>query len=201
MLFFVAYMFYGHIPDGVIDTINNALPIMRLTADNKSDAIYLATAVGILAAFLQVCLYWLRNRRFEKMHLISFALFLFIGGTTIILKNPLIIKWKPTIVNGLFALVFLGSQFIGEKTLVERMMSHAIDAPTAVWRHLNLAWVGFFIFSGLANLYVAYNFSESTWVSFKLFGLLGLSFIFVIAQGFFLMKYIDADKLDSNGKK
>lgn len=198
VLFFLAYKLYGHIPADAINLINNTLPVMRLTPDKAQDAIYLATAVGICAAFLQVSLFWLKNRRFEKMHLISFGLFLFIGGITIALKNPVFIKWKPTIINWAFATAFLGSQFIGKRTLVERMMGHAIQIPVEIWGRLNLAWVGFFIMSGLANIYVAYNFSESTWVDFKLFGLLGLTFIFVFAQAFYLARYIEPEDQETH---
>lgn len=88
-------------------------------------------------------------------------------------------------------MVFLGSQFIGNKPIVQRMMSHALEIPDyAVWRRLNLAWVIFFIFSGVANLIVAFNFSEEIWVDFKLFGLMGLTLLFVVGQAFYLARYI-----------
>jgi intracellular septation protein len=96
------------------------------------------------------------------------------------------IKWKPTIVNWLFAVAFFGSQFIGHKNIIERMMGDKIELPHNTWRTLNLAWVGFFILSGAVNLYVAFNFSEDVWVDFKLFGLLGMTIVFIILQGIYL---------------
>jgi intracellular septation protein len=101
------------------------------------------------------------------------------------------IKWKPTVVNWLFGLVFLGSQFFGQRTLIERMMGHAIAAPSPVWSRLNWAWTLFFVFMGLLNLYVAFNFSEDTWVNFKLFGMMGLTLVFVFAQAFYLSRYME----------
>ena len=105
------------------------------------------------------------------------------------MQNPLFIMWKPSILYTLFAGAFLGSQFIGDKTLVERMMGGMISAPQAIWRTVNMAWVGFFIVLAALNLYVAYNFDESTWVDFKLFGLMGLTFVFMLAQGMWLAKH------------
>ena len=88
----------------------------------------------------------------------------------------------------------LGSQFIGKKPLVERMMGHAIKAPTPVWKRLNWAWIVFFIAMGMLNLYVAFNYSEETWVNFKLFGMMGLTLVFVFGQAFYLSRYMEADE-------
>ena len=68
-----------------------------------------------------------------------------------------------------------------------------VEGSEKVWIHLNLAWVGFFIAMGAINLYVAFNFEENTWVNFKLFGMMGLTILFVIAQSIYLMRYIKED--------
>jgi intracellular septation protein len=193
LLFFAVYKFYGEIPSGVIQTIN-ALPLLSLAAGEPTHAIYLATAVAILASFTQVSLYWLRNHGFQKMHLISLAVITIAGGATLAVQDPIFIKWKPTVLNWLFALLFLGSQLIGGKTLVERIMSHAVAVPAPIWRRVNLGWVGFFLLAGLVNLFVAYNFSEETWVDFKLFGLMGLTLAFVFAQALYLSRYMEPDE-------
>ena len=93
-------------------------------------------------------------------------------------------------VNWLFGLVFLGSRLIGERTVVERMMRHAVELPRRIWNRLNLAWSLFFIASGALNLYVAFNFTEETWVNFKLFGMLGLTAAFVVLQAFYMARHI-----------
>ena len=121
-----------------------------------------------------------------------------LGGITIALADPAFIQWKPTLLNWAFGLVFLGSMFIGEKNLIERMMSSQITLPDQVWTRLNLAWVLFFAFSGFANLYVAFYFNlaadEQTrmdfWVNFKLFGLMGMTILFVILQALYLSTHI-----------
>jgi intracellular septation protein len=169
-------------------------PILLFFVAYKVWDIYVATAVAIAASFVQVGLYWLKHRRTERMHLITLGLLVLFGGLTLILQDPVFIKWKPTIVNWLFATVFLGSQLIGDRTLVERMMSHVIKVDPPIWRRVNLAWVLFFVISGAINLYVAYNFSENTWVNFKLFGLMGLTIAFVFGQAIVLARYVRTDE-------
>jgi intracellular septation protein len=168
-------------------------PILLFFLAYKLYDIYTATAVAIAAAFLQITLFWLRNRRFENMHLVTLGILIVFGGLTLYLKDPIFIMWKPTIVNWLFGAVFLGSQFIGQRPLVERMMSHAITVPGPVWGKLNWAWVIFFVSMGALNLYVAYNFSENTWVNFKLFGMMGLTIAFVFLQAIYLSRYMQPD--------
>ncbi len=190
LLFFAVYKFYGDIPPQAIEGVNSAF-FLSLTPGKATDAIFLATAVAIIASFIQVALYWIRQRRVERMHIVSLVLITVFGGATLTLQDPVFIKWKPTILNWAFALVFFGSQFVGKKTLVERMMSHAIVVPGIIWHRVNLAWVVFFLVAGLTNLYVAYTFSEATWVDFKLFGLMGMTFVFVLAQALYLARYME----------
>ena len=198
ILFFIVYKFYLDLPDELILSVNDLIPLMRLTPGEASDAIFLATLVAILATLVQVALSAMIIRKVEKMPLITLALLVVFGGATLLFKDPLFIQWKPTVINWLFALVFAGSQVIGDKPLVQRMMSQVLDIQDKqVWKKLNLAWVGFFMTSGIANLLVApeidplnLNFSEDTWVDFKLFGLLGLTVIFIIAQAFYLTRFL-----------
>lgn len=166
-------------------------PIILFFAAYKLYDIYIATGVAIAAALVQTGLFWLKHRRFENMHLVTLGLLIVFGGLTLILRDPIFIKWKPTVVNWLFAAVFMGSRFIGERTLVERMMSHAITVPAPVWLTLNWAWTLFFLAMGVLNLYVAYTFSEDTWVNFKLFGMMGLTIAFVFMQAFYLSRYME----------
>ncbi len=172
-------------------------PIILFFIAYKTYDIYVATAVAIGAAMVQTGLYWLKHRKFEKMHVITLGILVVFGGLTLALHDPVFIKWKPTVVNWLFGAAFLASGFIGKTTLVERMMGHAIQAPAPVWTRLNLAWVVFFLFMGLINLYVAFNFSEDTWVNFKLFGMMGLTLVFVFAQAFYLSRYMESQEEES----
>ena len=188
-LFFMVYKFFGELPPAWIAAANQ-LPLMALNQNEPKDAILMATLVIILATIVQNALYFALHRRFEKMHLITLAILIVFGTLTLFLKDPIFIKWKVSIINWGFALAFIVSQYVGiRKTLTERMMSNAIQVPTAIWQKANWQWAGFFIFIGVINLLVAYNFSEEVWVDFKLFGVLGLTFAFIIAQVFYLQRY------------
>jgi intracellular septation protein len=135
------------------------------------------------------------------MHLISLGLLIILGGATIIMKDAQLLVWKVTVLNWIFALVFLGSQFFGEKTVVERLMGQAFSATKKLWTGLNLAWVVFFIAIGLVNLYVFFQFGEESWVNFKFYGLMGATFVFIIAQSIYLFKYADVIEMDKSVDK
>ncbi len=130
-------------------------PVILFFIAYKLYGIYVATAAAIAASVIQVGVHWFRHHKLEKMHVITLVLLVVFGGLTIILQDRAFIMWKPSIVNWLFALVFLGSHLIGDKPLIQRMMGHAIEIPDRIWARLNRMWVLFFIASGAANLYVA----------------------------------------------
>ena len=158
-----------------------------------TDDLILATAVLIPATMLQMAYTWFTTKKVEKMQLVTLVLVVVLGGLTVALQDGQFIKWKPTIVNWLFSLAFLGSQFIGQKPIVQRLMGKSVELPSQVWHKLNVAWVVFFAAMGGINLYVAFNYSESTWVDFKLFGMLGLTFVFIIAQGLYMSRFMPKD--------
>lgn len=168
-------------------------------------ATIVATGFAIVASFIQVGMNWIRTRQFERMHIFSLALISVLGGITIMLGNPAFVQWKPTLLNWLFAAVFFGSMFIGKKNLIHRAMGEQIKLPDEIWTRLNLAWVVFFIISGAANLYVAFYYGLDMdekarmdfWVNFKLFGLMGLTIIFVILQAIYLTRHMIDDE-DNN---
>lgn len=172
------------------------LPILLFFVAYKMADIYVATGVLIVVTLAQVAWTWLRQRRVEKLPLVTAGLVLVLGGATLILHDPIFVKWKPTVVNWLFGVAFLGSCFIGKKTLLERMLGQQLELPPPVWVKLTFAWAIFFCVMGLANLYVAFTFDENTWVNFKLFGMMGLTVIFVLAQAFYMSRYLKTDDTD-----
>lgn len=166
------------------------LPVIVFFAVYKfTNDILLATAVLIPATLLQMLYSWRVQGKIEKMQLVTLVLVVLLGGATLAFQDKAFIQWKPTIVNWLFAVGFLATQFIGDKTVVERLMGSSMELPKGIWSRLNLAWVAFFIAVGIVNLYVAYNFSEEIWVDFKLFGMLGLTILFIVLQGLYIAKH------------
>jgi intracellular septation protein len=164
----------------------------------------MSTAIIVImgAIALQVLLTWIIKRELNRMLIISAVLVFVLGGVSLYLDNPVFFKWKPTGLYWIFALVFLGSQFIGEQPFVKRMMTAVstddINLPDNIWRQLNLAWVGFFIFAGFANIYVAYKYDEATWVNFKLFGLFGITFVFLVLQTLWLSRHMGDEDVEQS---
>jgi len=203
VLFFIAYKFFGDLPPQLIESANS-LPFVSLDPQEPKDAIYFATLTIIIATLIQNIGHWFAFKKLEKMHIISLAILIIFGSLTLAFKDPLFIKWKVSIFNWVFAIVIIGSQFIGKKPLIERMMSHAIEVPKNIWRNINFTWGVFFAFVGVVNIYVAYNYSEEIWVDFKLFGVLGMTIVFMIAQGIYLAKHaveVNTDEDDNVSNK
>ncbi len=166
-------------------------PIILFFVAYKVYNIYVATAVAIAASVIQVGIHWLRQRKFDRMQLITLGLIIVLGGATLLLHEEIYIKWKPSILNWIFGLLFFASQFIGEKPLIRRLMENNITLTAVIWRRLNLSWAIFFTTMGCLNLYIVYHFSTDVWVNFKLFGMLGLTLLFVIIQAIYLAKHIE----------
>ena len=168
-------------------------PILLFFIAYKVFDIYIATIVAIVTSVIQVITFRVRNKRYETLHLVTLGLIVLLGGATLILHDEMFIKWKPSIVNWLFGLAFLLSHFFGRQPLIKRMMGSVIQMPTPIWMRLNLAWGTFFVLVGLLNVYVIYHFDTDTWVNFKLFGMIGLTLLFIIGQSLYISRYI-ADK-------
>ena len=181
-------------------------PLLLFFGTFKLYGIYPATAAAIVGSFLQVGLYWLKTRSFEKMHLITLAIIVVMGGLTLTLRDDSFIKWKPTILYWIFSMIILGSQFIGKSTVMEKLMGKQIELPKSVWSKVNISWGLFFLITGVLNLYVAFYYggSEMTeqartdlWVNFKVFGLMILTLVFAIAQAIMIAKYIKPEEEES----
>lgn len=169
-------------------------PVVLFYVVYKMVDIYAATAVVIGATGLQVVALYVMRRSVERQYLFTFLAVLILGGLTLVLRNPSFIKWKPTLVNWGLGVAFLASQFWGPKPLVRRMMEKALDMPDSLWTRLNLAWVAFFVLTGVVNLAVAYAYSENAWVNFKLYGLTGMAMLFMIGQVFLLREYLPEEE-------
>jgi intracellular septation protein len=152
--------------------------------------IYVATAVAIAATVAQVAWLKLKKRKVEPMLWASLAIIVVFGGLTLYLRDKTFILWKPTVLYWLFAAVLTGAAFTG-RNLIRSLLSEQMRLPDAVWARLNWSWVGFFAFMGVVNLYVAFNYSEKVWASFKLFGGMGLMFLFVVAQSLLLARHVE----------
>jgi len=175
-------------PEAPMQFLIDLLPVIAFFVAYKIADIYVATVVLIVGVLAQTAYSWVRHRKVSPMLLASAVLVLVFGGLTLAIHDPVFIKWKPSIVNWLFAAAFLASQYMRGPTIVQRMLGENVALDAGSWRKLNMAWVVFFLVAGALNLYVAFRYDEATWVNFKLFGLMGLTLAFALAQGVWLSR-------------
>jgi intracellular septation protein len=152
--------------------------------------IFVATGVAIAATVVQVGWLALRRKKIPPMLWASFAIIVVFGGLTLYLRDKTFILWKPTVLYWLFGAVLAGAA-LARRNLIRGLLSEQMSLPDRVWAKLNWSWVGFFAAMGTLNLYVAFNFSEKVWATFKLFGGMGLMLLFVVVQSAFLAKYVE----------
>jgi len=166
------------------------LPVALFFAAIQIWDIFVATAVAIVATVIQVGWLVARRKKVPSMLWASLVIIVVFGGLTLYLRDKTFILWKPTVLYWLFGVVLAGGALLG-RNLIRAILSEQMNLPERVWRRLNWSWVGFFAFMGALNLYVAYNYSEKIWASFKFFGSMGLMLIFVVAQSAFIAKYVE----------
>jgi intracellular septation protein len=153
-------------------------------------AVLLATVVVIFGTLLQIVILKAMGKTIDKMLWAGLFIVVFLGGLTLWFHDETFIKWKPSVIYWLMASGFLVTEIILGKKMLAQMMGGEVEAPDAIWRQLGWAWVLFFVGMGVLNLWVAYHFSTDTWVSFKMWGSLGLTLAFTLAQGLYLGKHI-----------
>ncbi|MEO5659686.1 MAG: septation protein A, partial [Polaromonas sp.] len=155
--------------------------------------VLLATVVVIVATLLQILWLKARGSKVDAMLWVSLGLVTTLGSATIYFHSESFIKWKPTVLYWVMGGSLLLGQLAFKKNGIKSLMGAQMTLPDSVWRNVNFSWVAFFAAMGVLNLWVAFNFSTSTWVNFKLFGGMGLMVLFVVAQAFLLNKHIKPD--------
>jgi intracellular septation protein len=194
ILFFGIFRWGQNNPDAAQSVLSQYLADFMVGGATQGGQapILLATAVAILASFAQIAYLLVRRRKIDSMLWVSLAIITVFGSATIYFNNPTFIKWKPTVLYWCFGAALLFGQFVLQKNFIKKMLQAQIALPEPVWLKLNLSWAIFFIVMGVINLCVAFvfNFSEATWVNFKLFGFTALMIAFAIGQSFFLSKYM-----------
>jgi intracellular septation protein len=192
ILFFGIFKWGKANPDAAQSAVNQFLSglISGGAASVDQAPILLATAVAIIATFAQIGYLLVRRKKVDVMLWVSLAIISVFGGATIYFNNELFIKWKPTVLYWFFGATLLISQLLLRKNLIRLMMGKQMTLPDPIWDRLNMAWAAFFTVMGIVNLYVAFNFSTTAWVDFKLFGFTGLMFAFIVGQSLCLSKYI-----------
>ena len=187
LLFFLTYIFFTDIP---IEYIKYSNEIFNIELSNdKGSGIYFATLILMISYLIQ-CLIFYFLKQIKKIHIITLAIILIAGISTLYFKNPLFIKIKPSIVYWGFALFFMANLLIGKENIIKKILQEQIILDDSNWKFLTHSWILFFLLCGILNLYVANYYSEETWVEFKFYVLgIVLPVIFIILNGIYLSIY------------
>jgi intracellular septation protein len=172
--------------------LSKILAAIGITTAVKSTLvpIMLATIAVIIGSIIQIVWAKIHYKKVDKTLWISALLVIVLGGMTLYFQNDAFIKWKPTLLYWIFAVVLIGANLFAKKNIIKSMMGKEISLPETIWNKLNIAWAIFFTGLGVLNLYVAFNYSIDTWASFKLFGTMALMFVFIIGQSLAINKHI-----------
>ncbi len=155
--------------------------------------IYTATAILIVALFGLVAFYAVVEKRLHKMHFGTAVAALVLGGLTLAVRDPLFIKYKPTVIYAVFALIITTSHFIGERVVMQRLGHKTLQMPEELWRRINMAWALFFAGCAGLNAVLAVSLSDEHWALVKTFGFTGLMFVFLLAHIPFVHRYLPED--------
>lgn len=150
--------------------------------------VLLATVVVMGATAAQVVATLARGRKVDALLWVSLVLVVGLGAATVWFHSETFIKWKPTVLYWIMAASLMIGQVFWGNNLIKNLLENQVSASNQVWQKLLWAWFLFFATMGALNLWIAYTFSTSFWVSFKLFGFLGLILVFIIGQTLYLSK-------------
>ncbi|CAG1007589.1 Intracellular septation protein [Burkholderiales bacterium] len=171
------------------------LPLILFFVAFKLADIYVATAVAIVASLLQIGWFKFRGQAVSTSQWLSLAVIVVFGGATLLLHDDTFIKWKPTVLYWVFGGVLAAGKLIWRRDFLRKLIDEKeVSLPEAVWGMITWSWVCFFAAMGVLNLYVAFNWPLEVWVNFKVWGGIGLTLFFVLAQGVVLSRYIPEEK-------
>lgn len=160
----------------------------------KAWGLFVATAVIMAGSALQLLFHRWHDGKWDKTSCYLAAVIWVLGGFTLGLHDSTFIKWKPTIIYWVISGTCFASTLLGNTPLLQKLLGNKITLPDFAWNKLNLAWGWFFFFLGALNIYVLMAFSTDVWVYFKLIGCVGLSILFLVAQGFYMVRHMPAEE-------
>lgn len=156
-------------------------PLVLFFVANGYGGIYVATGVFMAATLVSLAAMWVLARRIAVMPLVSAVVVMVFGGLTLWLQDEHFIKLKPTMVNALFGVLLLGGLWLN-KPLLPYVFDGMVKLTDEGWRRLTIRWGVFFLLMAVLNEVVWRSVSTDTWVAFKTFGYLPLTFAFAMAQ-------------------
>jgi intracellular septation protein len=165
----------------VIKLIVELGPLLVFFVGNSRYGIFAGTGAFMVATVISLIASQTLLGRIATMPLVTGAFVLVFGGLTLWLQDDHFIKIKPTIVNGLFAAILFGGLVTG-RLFLKIVFGDVMRLTEEGWKILTLRWALFFVFLAMLNEIMWRGFSTDTWVAFKVFGIMPLTFVFALAQ-------------------
>ena len=167
-------------------------PLLLFFIAFKLEGIYVATGVAIVASIVQIAYFKYRGK-VSAIHWLSLAIIVIFGGATLLLQDETFIKWKPTLLYGMFGAVLAIGKLAFGRDLIAYVLKD-VTLPAPVWSSVTWSWIAFFAAMAVANWYVAFNFTTDAWVNFKVWGGIGLFLAFALAQGLWLSRHLTEER-------
>lgn len=198
ILFFAAFKLGGQHSEALAAWMTLHAGSITLTGsiEPAQAPILAATAVTMLASLVQIIWQRLAGKPVETMQWVTLVLIVTLGSATLLFNDERFIKWKPTAVYWLLGGALLFWQLVLRKNALQALMGSQLKLPELIYSRLSYAWAAFFVLMGILNLWVAFSFTTDVWVNFKLFGTLGATIVFVIAQSLYLARYMETGNTD-----
>jgi intracellular septation protein len=163
-------------------------PLILFFAAFQLAGIFAATAIFMIAVLVSLALGWHLEKKLSPIPLITAILVMIFGGLTLYLHNDTFIKVKLTVLYTIFGTTLLGGLRFN-RLFIKYVFAEAFDLTEKGWRGLTWRWGIFFISLAALNEAIWRNTSTATWVSFKVWGIMSLIFLFALAQTPFLLKH------------
>ena len=174
-------------------------PLILFFIANSRFDIFVATGTFMVAITIAIAIGFAIERKVSPMPLVTLVLVLVFGGLTLWLENEIFIKMKPTVLYVMFAGVLWGGLIAG-RIFLKYLLAQSMNLPDAAWRTLTHRWVVFFLSLAVLNEFVWRNFSTDIWVAFKVWGVLPLTFLFVLTQTPFIARHQIEESTDAPEK-
>ena len=197
LLFFVVYLVAEQFPEQAERYATLLLGGVTRDGVIPKDQASILLAIGVAIVVFTVQIGWMlaTRRKVSVVQWMSFGILVVFGGASIYFHSDTFIKLKVTVLYWLFAAALgVGTVFFRKNLIKALMAPGGIELPERIWTRMNQSWIAFFVVLGAVNLFVAFTFSRTTWVTFKSFGLTALTLAFALGQGLLISRQLDRDE-------
>lgn len=177
------------------------IPLILFFMAYKLYGVQVASITLVIATIIQFIILKIKYGKIEKSQWFVAISVVIFGSLTAYFNDLEFLKWKVTLIYGLFAIILLVSQYTFNKPIIKQLLGKELKLPEQVWQRLNLGWAIFFIICLIINLYVSTQLSDDIWVDFKSFGFFALTLIATVVTGIYIYPYISQQEKEKENNE